>query len=260
MSANTFFVRWEKEINTCAKTRFSKLPDFDVNHCNIFGGLRLDRSLNSQNFYCNMFCRNIDVVSDACACSTGGDCKCVCAVIAAYALKCARSGVVIPWRSKGSFFPGQVITNGCEKCQCLNNSLICSTTLECKQPEKVLDELRPYSENIPYIEVVTLKPGAKLPKPATRIIGPTRRKPSTPSSRGLVLASTTPACSYWSNWINKAKPKKGRKHGEKEDTRPYIVKQTEGFCKQGFITSIECRDVETDQTIPLQMKKNLFAV
>ncbi|GFW41600.1 hemocytin [Trichonephila clavipes] len=125
--------------------------------------------------------------------------------------------------------PGQVITNGCEKCQCLNNTLICSTTLDCKQPEKVLDELGPYSENVPYIEVVTLKPHAKLPKPATRIIGPTRRKPSTPSSRGLVLASTTPACSYWSNWINKAKPKKGRKHGEKEDTRPYIVKQTEGF-------------------------------
>ncbi|GFT52720.1 SCO-spondin [Nephila pilipes] len=143
--------------------------------------------------------------------------------------------------------PGQVIANGCEKCQCLNNTLICSTTLDCKQPEEVLDEIGPYSENVPYIEVVTLKPGAKGLKPDSRIIGPTLRRPSTPSSRGLVIASTTPACSYWSKWINKAKPKKGRKHGEKEDTRAYIVKQTEGFCKQGSITAIECRDVETDQ-------------
>ncbi|GBN96486.1 Hemocytin, partial [Araneus ventricosus] len=39
-------------------------------------------------------------VSDACACNLGGDCECVCAVIGAYALKCARSGVVIPWRSQ----------------------------------------------------------------------------------------------------------------------------------------------------------------
>lgn len=44
------------------------------------------------------------------------------------------------------------------------------------------------------------------------------------------IVSTTPSCSYWSDWINKGKPRKGRKHGDREDTRPYILKQTEAFC------------------------------
>lgn len=39
-------------------------------------------------------------VLDACACNAGGDCECLCAVVSAYAQKCSRRGVVIPWRSQ----------------------------------------------------------------------------------------------------------------------------------------------------------------
>ncbi|GBO30780.1 hypothetical protein AVEN_169694-1, partial [Araneus ventricosus] len=114
--------------------------------------------------------------------------------------------------------PGQVVTNGCEKCQCLNNTLICSTILECKTP--------------PEIEQIVVPP-----KPAMRTfmeeteMPTTAPKVTTSFPRGLVLELTTPACSYWSRWIDKSKPKKSKKYGEKEDTRPYMLKQTEGFCK-----------------------------
>ncbi|CAL1296415.1 unnamed protein product [Larinioides sclopetarius] len=128
--------------------------------------------------------------------------------------------------------PGQVVTNGCEKCQCLNNTLICSTILECKTP--------------PEIEQIIVPPQPVKPRFMEETEKPTTApKVTTSFTRGLVLESTTPACSYWSRWIDKSKPKKNKKYGEKEDTRPYMLKQTEGFCKNGVITSIECNDVET---------------
>lgn len=44
------------------------------------------------------------------------------------------------------------------------------------------------------------------------------------------IISTTPSCSYWSHWINKGKPRRGKRHGDREDTKPDILRQTEGFC------------------------------
>ena len=55
-------------------------------------------------------------------------------------------------------------------------------------------------------------------------------KPVVTEQTVIGIVSTTASCSYWSDWINKGKPRKGKKHGDKEDTRPYILKQTEGFC------------------------------
>ncbi|GIX94553.1 SCO-spondin, partial [Caerostris darwini] len=129
--------------------------------------------------------------------------------------------------------PGQVITNGCEKCQCMNNTLICSTTLECQQtlaPE-IKSQIKPER-----FEVTTVKPKTKTSRPRGGISG----------LGGGGIALTTPACSFWSHWINKSKPKNGKKAKEREDTRAYILQQTEGFCQEGTITTIECREVETD--------------
>ena len=37
---------------------------------------------------------------DACGCDTGGDCECLCTVIAAYGQECAKHGVSVKWRSQ----------------------------------------------------------------------------------------------------------------------------------------------------------------
>nr|XP_042904159.1 uncharacterized protein LOC107439698 isoform X4 [Parasteatoda tepidariorum] len=127
--------------------------------------------------------------------------------------------------------PGQVVTNGCEKCQCLNNTVICDTILECKPTEGERTEVLTPTMNETF-RVFTVKPRV-LPVTTT----------STPA---LTFKQTTPACSYWSDWINKKKPRRGKRFGDKETTKPYVLAQTEGFCIEGTVTNIECREVKSD--------------
>lgn len=76
---------------------------------------------------------------------------------------------------------------------------------------------------------------------------PTKRPPPVRPTVFPATVSTTLACSYWSEWINNYKPRKGPGSGEKEDTLPFILKQTEGFCAEGSITDIECRDAKRNR-------------
>ncbi|KFM64508.1 Hemocytin, partial [Stegodyphus mimosarum] len=259
--------------------------------------------------------------------------------------------------------PGQVVTSGCEKCQCLNNTLICSTTHDCKvqevttlppgvtgtavglpytpptllckdgwtswlnthlpdrdgdtellvdlidkglvpcsledikeiscrnakdpeiemqagvfcdlkagglvcrnrdmiKPSRCSDyEMRVFCScaEIPEVAITTTETTlpvtettkiSKVTSPSFKLVTfkgakPQRgKRPHLVGNLGFIM--TTPACSAWSAWINKSRPKKGKKYGEREDTRHYILKQTEGFCSEGTIIAIECRDVKSD--------------
>ncbi|KAG8186759.1 hypothetical protein JTE90_010656 [Oedothorax gibbosus] len=163
-------------------------------------------------------CQHPYLMRDADTCVTSDQCTCR-----------LESGYILA--------PGQVVTNGCEKCQCLNNTLTCSTTAECKKPHEEVKEV--ILEEPPELRESFLSISCETSGDIER---PTRHQLC---AKGLVL--TTPMCSYWSEWINKGKPKPGRKHGDREATRPYILKQTEGFCMKGDITDIECREATTDQ-------------
>ncbi|XP_054713671.1 uncharacterized protein LOC129223130 [Uloborus diversus] len=183
-------------------------------------------------FECDKACQSfITDLKNQGVCSEGQRCipgcvkeKCVYPTLARDAETCVPADMCTCKLSSGfTLAPGEVVTNGCEKCQCLNNSLICSTTIECKEPE-----VAPTVSTAYEVRKIT-------PSYVTRT--------SEKSTTGII---TTPApCAYWSDWINKSRPKKGLKNGDRETTRPHILKQTEGFCLQGRITAIECHDSKT---------------
>lgn len=41
----------------------------------------------------------MNCLADTCACNRGGDCKCFCTSVAAYAQRCCHQGVPVDWRS-----------------------------------------------------------------------------------------------------------------------------------------------------------------
>jgi hypothetical protein len=77
--------------------------------CNFFVGARIISDLaHNVSVRAITFCfrPQVDVASyvrdcqwDACGCSSGGDCECLCTAISAYANACADKGIHVPWRS-----------------------------------------------------------------------------------------------------------------------------------------------------------------
>ena len=109
--------------------------------------------------------------------------------------------------------PGQVIDeSNCETCQCVDNEYVCDTS-------SCFAYTTPASEAVQNVSLVTTKK-AKTPGP---VVVPT-------------------ACSYWSDWFNDNRPKAG---GEKE-FKSLDELQLLGFCLEGQITEIECRDAVRD--------------